>query len=288
MVALVSHGDPAKLGTGFEWSRPPGPEGVRAAFARRLRTIGPLRTLLALLAILLAAAFLTERLSIETEARAVAVLSSTAKIPVLAWTVRVLTDKPRFTDTRVAGVPTFVYRPGGGSSWPAIVFMNGVTARGRHHPDVERLASGLARVGFLVFVPDPPGLRSGEITGRTLAGTIDVVRTVSELPEAKGGRVALVGVSNGTTLSLLVAETPGLAERISVVAGIAPYTDLTNMIRLATTGRYLEDGRLLPYPAKPFLGLVIARSLLALLPASRDRDQLLNKLLRMGESTPIR
>ena len=58
------------------------------------------------------------------------------------------------------------------------------------------------------------------------------------------------------------------------------------MIRLATTGRYLEDGRLLPYPAKPFLGLVIARSLLALLPASRDRDQLLNKLLRMGESTP--
>ena len=247
--------------------------------------MGPVRTALLFLVGLLAGIGFAERSSIEAEMRAIAVLSVTAKIPVLAWTVRVLTDKPRYADTRVAGVPTSIYRPGAGSRWPAIVFVNGVTARGRRHPDVERLAKGLARVGFIVFVPDPPGLREGEITSETLAGTIAVIRAAANRPDVRHGRVALVGVSNGTTLSLLAAEDPSLAHRISVVAGIAPYTDLANMLRLATTGSYLEDGRLVPYQTRPFLGLVLARSLVAALPPSRDRDALLARLLRLGENT---
>lgn len=247
--------------------------------------MGPLRTALLFLVGLLAGFGVAERSWIEAEASAVAVLSLTAKIPVLAWTVRVLTDKPRYADARVAGVPTSVYRPGAGGTWPAIVFVNGVTARGRHHPDVERLANGLARVGFIVFVPDPPGLREGEITRKTLSGTIAVIRAAANRSDVRHGRVALVGVSNGTALSLLAAETPSLAKRISVVAGIAPYTDLANMLRLATTGSYLEGKRLVPYQAKPFLGLVLARSLVAMLPRSGNRDVLLAKLSGLGEDT---
>jgi pimeloyl-ACP methyl ester carboxylesterase len=247
--------------------------------------MGPVRIALLFLVGVLAGVGFAERSSIEAQMRAIAVLSVTGKIPVLAWTVRVLTDKPRYADTRVAGVPTSIYRPGGGGNWPAIVFVNGVTARGRHHPDVERLANGLARVGFIVFVPDPPGLREGEITRKTLSGTIAVIRAAANRADVRHGRVALVGVSNGTALSLLAAETPSLAKRISVVAGIAPYTDLANMLRLATTGSYLEGKRLVPYRTKPFLGLVLARSLVAILPRSRDRNALLAKLSEMGEDT---
>ncbi|MGD0167611.1 MAG: hypothetical protein ABSC51_10060 [Gaiellaceae bacterium] len=260
-------------------------EGAGAVFARRLRALHPARTVLSVLVVALAIFVLVERSWVEAEFRAVAVLSTTSKLPVLAWTVRVLTDKPRVEDELVAGVPTTVARPGKGSRWPAIVFVNGVTARGRHHPDVERLANGLARVGFIVFVPDPPGLRKGEITRKTLSGTIAVIRAAVDQPDVRHGRAALVGVSNGTTLSLLAAESPSLAGRISVVSGIAPYTDLADMIRLATTGNYLEDGHLVPYQAKPFLGLVIARSLVAALPPSRDRDTVLARLLRLGENT---
>jgi pimeloyl-ACP methyl ester carboxylesterase len=269
----------------FPTARRPGSLALRAL--RRLRRFGPMRAVFLVLTLALISYAAYERAWIGTEARAVAVLSVTAKIPVLAWTVRVFTNTPKVTTNRpVAGVPTSVYRPGGGSEWPAIVFVNGVTARGRFHPDVERLAQGLARVGFLVFVPDPPGLREGEITRKTLAGTIAVVKTVVARPDVRGGRVALVGVSNGATLALLAAEVPSLASRIRVIAGIAPYTDLTGMIRLATTGSFLENGRLARYSAKPFLGLVIARSLFAALPPSRDRDEILARLLRFGENAP--
>jgi pimeloyl-ACP methyl ester carboxylesterase len=244
-----------------------------------LRRLGWLRA--ALLALLLAALIsgIVYRSWLNAQARTVGVLALTGRVPVLAWATREVTDAPHVQDELVAGVPTTVYRPGGGSRWPALVFLNGVTARGRHHPDVERLAGALARVGFLVLVPDPPGLAEGEVTERTLAATIAVVH-------AAGGRVGLVGVSVGASLGLLAAEEPSLAHRVTLVAGIAPYADLENVARLATTGDTLENGHLVPYAAESFLPLVIARSLVAALPPSSDRSRLLASLLRLHEGTP--
>jgi len=244
-----------------------------------LARLGWLRT--ALLALLLAALIsgIVYRSWLDAQARTLGVLALTGKVPVLAWATREVTDAPHVQDELVAGVPTTVYRPGGGKRWPTLVFLNGVTARGRHHPDVERLAGALARVGFLVFVPDPPGLAEGEVTERTLAATIAVV-------EAAGGRVGLVGVSVGATLGLLAAEEPRLANRITLVAGIAPYSDLENVARLATTGDTLENGRLVPYAVKSFMQLVTARSFVAALPPSADRSRLLAELQRLHEGSP--
>jgi pimeloyl-ACP methyl ester carboxylesterase len=200
---------------------------------------------------------------------------------------RAVTETPRVNEYAVvAGVPTTVVRPGSGRRWPELVFFNGVTARGRFHPDVQRLARALARVGFLVLVPDLPGMRTGEVTGNTLTAAIGVVRAAEERPDADGGRVGLVGVSLGASLALLSAEQPSLADRVTVVAGIAPYTDLRNVVRLATTGYTLQQGRLVPYAAEPFMSLVIARSLIATLPAGRERDAILTQLLALSENTP--
>jgi pimeloyl-ACP methyl ester carboxylesterase len=251
-----------------------------------MRRVGRVRAVL--LALLLGAvvAGIVYRSWLDAQARTAGVLAVTGKVPVLAWTTRELTDTPHIHDGFVHGVPTTVYRPGGGHRWPAIVFLNGVTARGRHHPDVERLARGLARVGFLVFVPDPPGLARGEITERTLAAAIGVVRAAANSADTEGGRVGLVGVSIGASLGLLVAEQPSLADRVSVVAGIAPYTDLENAIRLATTGHTLDEaGQLVRYASTSFLSLVIARSLVDDLPASHERSQLLAELQRLHEGS---
>ena len=259
---------------------------VPARRGARLRALGPLR--IGLLALLVAALVsgVVYRSWLDAQARATGVLAVTLKVPVLGWATRVVTDTPRAKDTVVAGVPTMVVRPGGGTRWPTIVFLNGVTARGRHHPDVQRLARGLARVGFLVLVPDPPGLARGEITEQTLAATVAVVRAAADRPDARGGRVGLIGVSVGGSLALLAAEDASLARRITIVAGIAPYSDLANTVRLATTGYTLENGRLLPYAAESFLPLVIARSLVGALPSSSDRSALLAQMLRLPDDAP--
>jgi pimeloyl-ACP methyl ester carboxylesterase len=90
-----------------------------------------------------------------------------------------------------------------------------------------------------------------------------VARATVAREETRDGRIALVGVSVGAALALLIAEDPSLARRVSVVGGIAPYADLRNVVRLATTGHYSERGKLVRYTTDPFLVRVATRSLMA-------------------------
>jgi pimeloyl-ACP methyl ester carboxylesterase len=212
---------------------------------------------------------------VGAQARVLAILCTTSRAPVLAWAVTVVTHEPRVEETVVAGAPTTLVRPGRGKRWPAVVFVNGATARGRHHPDVERLARALGRVGYLVLVPDLPGLRRGEITPRTARAAAAVARYAADRPDARGGRVGLFGVSVGATLALLAAESPELQGRVSLVAGFAPYTDLRRVIELATTGRYPTGARVIHYRAGGSLPLVVGRSVLASALRGRDRSRLL-------------
>jgi dienelactone hydrolase len=215
---------------------------------------------------------------IDAQRRAVVVLSTTLQTPVLTWAVEALTAEPEVEGTVVSGMPTTLARPGRGGRWPAVVFVNGATARGRFHPDVQRLSRGLARAGFLVLVPDPPGLADGAITLATARAVTAVALEATRRTDVEDGRVGLLGVSVGASLALLAAEDPRLAPHVSAVVGFAPYSALPNVIRLATTGSYLDDGRLRPFRADPFLSLVVARSLVAALPASAERGRLLSLL----------
>jgi alpha-beta hydrolase superfamily lysophospholipase len=242
-------------------------------------------TALAVLLIALVAGIVF-RSTVVAQARALVVLTTTLDPPVLAWAVRQLTGEPEAEEIVLARVPTTFVRPDGSGPWPAVVFVNGATRRGRHHPHVRRLARGLARAGYVAVVPDLPGLRRGEITVPTAMRTIAVVRAVSERPDVREGRVALFGVSVGATLALLAAEDPSLAARVSVVAGVAPYTNIVEVIRIATTGFYRSGRGLLPYRAEAFLSLVTARSLAAALPSGRDRSRLLGRLRAIDDDAP--
>lgn len=222
---------------------------------------------------------------IDAQRRTVIVLSTTLHTPVLTWGVATLTAEPRVEETIVAGMPTTLARPGRGAHWPAVVFVNGATGRGRFHPDVQRVARGLARAGFLVLVPDPPGLADGAITVATARAVTAAAVEATRRGDVTDGRVGLLGVSVGASLALLAAEDPRLAPRVSAVVGVAPYSSLPNVIRLATTGAYLDDGTLEPFQADPFLSLVVARSLVAALPASADRERLLSLLRAVDDDS---
>ena len=215
----------------------------------------------------------------------VVVLATTIEAPVLTWAVKALTDEPVVTELAVAGAPTTLARPADSPPWPGVVFLNGATRRGRRHPDVQDLARGLARAGFLVLVPDLPGLRLGEITDRTVGGAVEVTRAAAARGDVDNGRVSLVGVSVGATLALLAAERPAARNRVSLVAGFAPYTDLRKVIRLATTGTYGLDGRQIRYESDPYLRLAIARSLVAGLGGTGARRNLLADLERVDDDT---
>jgi pimeloyl-ACP methyl ester carboxylesterase len=255
---------------------------VPARREKRPRRRRGLRIAVVVLGILAIAAIVARSWTVA-QARAVAVLATTEQAPVLAWTVRAVTHEPRVEETIVGGAPSTLVRPGQGDGpWPALVFVNGATRRGRHHPQVQRLANGLARAGFLVVVPDLPGLRLGEITPVTMNATIGAARATADRDDVRNGQIALYGVSVGATLALLAAESPVLEGRVTIVGGEAPWVDLEKAVRLAMTGFY--DGE--PYAIDPYVRLGLARSLAAALPPGRDRTSLLDQLEAVDDDDP--
>jgi acetyl esterase/lipase len=199
-------------------------------------------------------------------------------VPLLGRLARRLTPDPAVEELHVDGVPVEMLRPPGGEPRPAWIFVNGAHPLRRREPVVWRLATGLARAGYVVFVPDIPGLGDGTVTARTLEATGAVTAAACRRADVRAGRVALVGASTGAGLALIAAGRPDLADRISVVAAVAPFADLRKLICLTTTGYYEEDGAFAPYEVTDLHRQVVARSLVAAIPAQNDRERLLARL----------
>jgi pimeloyl-ACP methyl ester carboxylesterase len=210
--------------------------------------------------------------------RALILIATVLDLRWLGRLVGAATKEPRAEEAMLADVPVEVVRPGGGGPWPAWVFINGAHPERRREPVVTRLSRGLARGGFIVFVPDVPGLGEGTITTETLDAVCAVTKAASEHPDVLRSRVALIGASTGAALALLTAARSDVRERISVVAAVAPFADLTRMICLATTRSYEESGGFVPYPVLPLHRRVVARSLAVTINDEADRRRLLDAL----------
>jgi pimeloyl-ACP methyl ester carboxylesterase len=224
---------------------------------------------------------------VDAQARAIVVISSVLDAPVLTPAAEAVSGEPGFEDVLVAGNPTLVARPAGEGPWPAIFLVNGTVREGRKLPEVRNLAEGFARAGYLVAVPDLPGLTEAEITPETARETVEVAREVSARSDVEDTEVALVGVSTGATLALLAAERASLQGRVSIVAGIAPYSNIRTVVNIATTGHYRRsDGELIRYEADSFLPYVIAHSLVAALPPGEDRRKLSGELASIDREDP--
>ena len=193
---------------------------------------------------------------------------------------------PRIVEERLAGVPATIVLPDRPPPWPALLFTNGATPNGRAHPVVRRMALALARSGYATFVPDLPGVAQGELTLASLAAAVECTQEVVDAPETRNRRVGLVGVSVGGTLALLAAADERLAPRISLVACVAPYTDLRKVIMLATTGVYRDEtGALSVYPTPPSLAVGLGRSLASMLPTTAGASGLRRTLLTLDTAS---
>ena len=204
-------------------------------------------------------------------------LSGILDLGVVGPAVRALTRAPRCESVTIDGVPVEFVTPAARGPRPAFVFVNGAHPLRRREPIVQKVADGLGRAGFVVVVPDLPGLGDGALTPRTLEAAIRVVEWTAQRDEVAGGRVALCGASAGASLALLLAERPELAGSIAVVASVCPFADLEKLICLATTRSYGDAGEAGAYDAAILLRRVVARSLLTSLPESAERTELLDR-----------
>ncbi|HKH11577.1 MAG TPA: CocE/NonD family hydrolase [Rubrobacter sp.] len=259
---------------------------VRVSREKRFRRRRRLAVFLALLAVLVGV-LLVFWSWVDAQARAFVVISSVVDAPVVTPAAEAVSGEPRPRDGTVAGNPALIERPAGEGPWPAVFFVNGTVPEGRKLPEARRLAEGFARAGYLVVLPDLPGLREDRITPETVDEAAEVARAVADWPDAAGDEVSMVGISTGATLALLAAERPDTGNRVSLVAGVAPYSDIRTVLNVATAGAYeAREGEFARHDADPFLSYVVARSVIAALPSGEDRRLLSAEIEAVGRDNP--
>jgi dienelactone hydrolase len=152
----------------------------------------------------------------------------------------------------------YLYRPPGAAPAPAIVFNHGSRRREELSQAVrfEWLAYRLARLGYVVFVPERRGYAGSEgqgvVSGEGLSslrhglpGEVkDVTAAVGFLagrPEVDAGRIALVGKSLGGMVGLLAAAEEPRVRAVASLAGGYGFGDRTTGVAVFYVEQALRD-----------------------------------------------
>jgi pimeloyl-ACP methyl ester carboxylesterase len=129
----------------------------------------------------------------------------------------------------------------------ALLMVPGVAPEGRDDPRLVAFAGALARHGFVVFVPELPGLRAqrvGREDPRAIAAAGEAL--ASCLPPDTPSRLAVAAISYAVAPAILAALTEPGGERVALIVGIGGYHDVTAAITYLLTGYYR------PEPAAPW------------------------------------
>jgi pimeloyl-ACP methyl ester carboxylesterase len=124
-----------------------------------------------------------------------------------------------------------------------MVLVPGLAVAGRKDPRLVSLARTLARVGFLVLIPDVPGFRYYRMGGEDVTVLVSALQALMALPEMQPQRPAGIGaISFAAGPALIAALDATVAERVDFVVAVGGYHDLRRLIAYYTTGAHRGDG----------------------------------------------
>jgi dienelactone hydrolase len=113
-----------------------------------------------------------------------------------------------------------------------IVVVHGVHYQGIDERRLVPFARGLAESGLTVLTPELTDLADYRITQSGVGVIRDAVRyLVADREHVLGARVGLLGFSFGGGLSLVAAEAPETAQRLSFVTSVGGHHDLRRVLR---------------------------------------------------------
>lgn len=192
-------------------------------------------------------------------------------VPVASW----LTPLPREYDTRetFAGVEMRVswWRPGWGSSHPAVMMVNGATPQGNDNAATRELGEGLARAGFLAMLPEFPFLKDGRFDQAAPQQLDRAFAHLRSLPETADRRAGAFGASVGAS-AVLVAAGKGAAlngaDHLVVLGG---YYDFDTYLASVTSASRVHEGRVVPWAPSQEVRERLPPAAIAAVPEA-DRD----------------
>lgn len=175
-----------------------------------------------------------------------------------------------------------LYRPGAPGRHAAILVSPGVRPVPRDDPALVRLATGLARDGFVVLIPESPDLRADRVLPSERDSLVAAFRFLQDLPYVDAKRIGFVGFSVGSSLLAVTAADPRISAEVRMVNFFGGYDDAAALLRaIASREMVLEDGTVIPWKPADHVRTLFAGVLLEFVDDPADRA-LVSRALKEG------
>ncbi len=123
-----------------------------------------------------------------------------------------------------------------------IVLVPGLAIAGKNDPRLVALARTLARVNFMVLIPDIPGFRSYRMGSEDVDVLVAAVQTLGVAPEMQPRLpIGIAAFSFAVGPALITALDIRVAERVDFIVAVGGYHDIRRLITYYTTGAHRDD-----------------------------------------------
>ncbi len=163
-----------------------------------------------------------------------------------------------------------LYSPGRGEPRGGILLVNGAVELGNEDPGIRRVASSLARLGFLVALPELASLRAFRLDPDDPDRLVAAFEVLSDQPPLRNKPVGIVGFCFGASLGLLAATDPTISDHVAFVAGAIPYARLDTLIVDVLSSSAVGTNGPRPWEPREDLAETLPLALIGLLPDADD------------------
>ncbi|TWT05758.1 RNA methyltransferase [Reyranella sp. CPCC 100927] len=125
-----------------------------------------------------------------------------------------------------------------------LLLVPGAAVLGRTEPRLVALARSIARAGFIVMVPEVPGMRRLALSRADADVLADALRALH--PRYPRLPLGVMAISYGVGPAVIATLEPDINGKVDFIVGIGAYHNTDEVIRFITTGAYrrMGDGRL--------------------------------------------
>ncbi|MBI4496427.1 MAG: hypothetical protein HY689_00790 [Chloroflexi bacterium] len=133
------------------------------------------------------------------------------------------------------------------NSRPAVIIAMGIRTTDQTRPEVLGFARTLGRLGFVVLWPRLAALDAGTPALEEPATLLAGFRYLEQVEVVDKERISLVGFSVGSSIALVAAADPLIAERLHTLVFFGGYYDILDYLVSIASRSILVDGEARPW-----------------------------------------
>ena len=135
-----------------------------------------------------------------------------------------------------------LYLPGDSRKHPAIILTLGTLVT-RKSDAVVNLSKALAKIGYVVLIPELPEFVNGLIWTDSVNSLIASYNYLDGNPKVINSKIGFVGFCAGASVAMVAAQDTQIFDKVAFISAISPFYDGNSMVKATLLNQQVVEGR---------------------------------------------